>query len=73
MTRRSFPKHAENRQTVWQAVVQEDSGSVYYWNTLSDETAWERPPEMLRVSTAQTTFKRRVRNLKGDALSPSIS
>jgi hypothetical protein len=44
---------AGQQQSVWRAVVEEDSGGVYFWNTLTDETLWERPPELLRLSCSQ--------------------
>jgi hypothetical protein len=57
---------AEEVQDLWRAVVEEESGDVYFWNTVTDETSWERPPEMLRVSTAKDTKTTSVRSVKGD-------
>merc|ERR1719329_128600 len=56
----------EEIQDLWRAVVEEESGDVYFWNTVTDETSWERPPEMLRVSTAKETKSISIRSLKGD-------
>ena len=57
---------AEEVQDLWRAVVEEESGDVYFWNTVTDETSWERPPEMLRVSTAKDTKTTSIRSVKGD-------
>ena len=31
--------------SVWKEVMDEYSGTVYYWNTLTDETSWNLPPD----------------------------
>lgn len=43
------------RQGVWQGLVDAETGGVYYWNTITDQTTWTRPPELMRVSKAQET------------------
>jgi hypothetical protein len=50
-----YTKHmcTGQQQHVWRAVVEEESGGVYFWNTITDETVWERPPELLRLSRSQ--------------------
>ena len=53
-------------QDLWRAVVEEESGDIYFWNTVTDETSWERPPEMLRVSTSKEIQQTSIRSVRGD-------
>ena len=56
----------EEVQDVWRAVVEDESGDIYYWNTVTDETSWERPPELLRVSTSRQIRQASISSIKGD-------
>ena len=35
---------AEPADSPWQTVVEPASGDCYWWNTLTSETSWDRPP-----------------------------
>ena len=36
---------SESAQSLWQEVTDEGSGSTYYWNTTTNETAWHLPSD----------------------------
>ena len=37
---------SESAQSLWQEVTDENSGSTYYWNTTTNETAWHLPSHL---------------------------
>ena len=43
----------------WEA-VQDDSGQTYYWNTVTDETSWERPVQAPPTQSVPATSSARV-------------
>ncbi|CAI5514372.1 unnamed protein product [Closterium sp. Naga37s-1] len=38
--------------SVWQAVLEPESGEYYYWNTVTGETSWSVPEELVQTEAA---------------------
>ena len=52
--RKSNEEERERQETsVWKPLLHKESGRVYYWNTATNETSWERPAEMDSVAEAK--------------------
>ncbi len=39
--------------TVWEALADDEDGAIYYYNTATEETTWEKPEEVAAAEAAQ--------------------
>ena len=50
-----MPEEARN-ETPWNELFDENSGNPYYWNSETNETTWEIPPELDDIYKIEETF-----------------
>ena len=50
-----MPEDARN-ETPWNELFDEKTGNPYYWNSETNETTWEMPPELDEICKAEEQF-----------------